>query len=85
MVTLWSLQFYPLSLDVSMYSSLATLALLATGASSQAIKGFNYGGTFTDGRIKAQPDFQNEFNQAKGLVGAPGFTSARLYTMIQGT
>jgi len=49
-----------------------------------ATKGFNYGATFSDGSIKQQSDFEGEFNSAKNLDGAPGFTSARLYTMIQG-
>jgi len=49
-----------------------------------AIKGFNYGSTFTDGSNKQESDFEGEFNSAINLSGAPGFTSARLYTMIQG-
>ena len=57
---------------------LYTLAALAAGTSAQAIKGFNYGTTFTNGANKQESDFIAEFNQAKGLVGAPGFTSARL-------
>lgn len=59
---------------------LAIAASLAT-ASAQT-KGFNYGSTQTDGSIKYQADFQSEFAAAKGLVGASGFTSARLYTTI---
>lgn len=58
------------------------LALAATTFAAE--KGFNYGATFSDGSIKKQADFEGEFNSAKNLVGAPGFTSARLYTMIQG-
>lgn len=57
------------------------LALAATALAAQ--KGFNYGATFSDGSIKHQSDFENEFNSAKNLVGQ-SFTSARLYTMIQG-
>ena len=60
------------------FPTLAGLAVLAVNASAQAIKGFNYGSTFTTGTVKVQSDFENEFNQAKGLVGAPGFTSARI-------
>ncbi|KAL9050148.1 MAG: hypothetical protein Q9162_006819 [Coniocarpon cinnabarinum] len=67
-----------------MYSSILGAGCLAIGAAAQAAKGFNYGSTFTTGANKAQADFEAEFNQAKGLTGAPGFTSARLYTMIQG-
>lgn len=64
--------------------SIAAIAALATAASAQAIKGFNYGATLTTGAAKTVDDFTSEFKQAQGLVGAPGFTSARLYTSIQG-
>lgn len=57
------------------------LALVATTFAAE--KGFNYGSTFSDGTIKQQSDYENEFNSAKNLVGN-SFTSARLYTMIQG-
>jgi len=61
-----------------------TVSLLTTSATA-AYKGFNYGSTFTDGSYKAQSDFEGEFNSAKHLVGPINpFTSARLYTMIQG-
>ena len=43
----------------------------STGGIAQ---GFNY---------DANVDFQTQFNAAKNLVGTSGFTSARLYTMIQ--
>jgi len=43
-----------------------------------ATKGFNYGSSGND-----QAAFEGEFNSAKNLVGTSGFTSARLYTMIQ--
>ncbi|KAH8680925.1 glycoside hydrolase superfamily [Xylariales sp. PMI_506] len=62
--------------------NLATLLALATTASA-TIKGFNYGSTFTTGAAKQQSDFEAEFSAAQGLVGASGFTSARLYTMVQ--
>ncbi|KAF2754522.1 GPI-anchored cell wall beta-1,3-endoglucanase EglC [Pseudovirgaria hyperparasitica] len=55
----------------------------ATLASAQS-KGFNYGNLFTNGAPKQQADFENEFNLAKNLPNAPGFNSARLFTMIQG-
>ena len=62
----------------------ATAALLATSATA-VHKGFNYGPTFTDGSYKSQSDFEGEFKSAKNLVGPVyPFTSARLYTMIQG-
>jgi len=52
--------------------SLLAAAGLATVASAQ-IKGFNYG---------SDVDFQTAFKTAQNLVGASGFNSARLYTMI---
>jgi len=57
----------------------------AVAASQASYIGFNYGSTFTDGSAKQQSDFKDEFTRAKNLVGTKGeFTSARLYTMIQG-
>ena len=47
-------------------------------------KGFNYGSTFDDGSIKGESDYQGEFASAQKLTGNAGFTSARLYTMVQG-
>ncbi|KAK5998275.1 putative glucan endo-1,3-beta-glucosidase eglC [Cladobotryum mycophilum] len=65
-------------------SSLLSLATAFTAANA-AYQGFNYGATFTDGRVKVQTDFEAEFKNAAGLEGTDGgFTSARLYTMIQG-
>ncbi|KAF4976333.1 hypothetical protein FZEAL_6977 [Fusarium zealandicum] len=65
-------------------NTLLTMAV-AVGTASAAFQGFNYGATFTDGRLKAQSDFENEFKTAAALEGTGGdFTSARLYTMIQG-
>lgn len=67
-----------------MPSRLLTLATAVSGAAA-AFQGFNYGSTFTDGRPKSQTDFENEFKTAAGLEGTNGgFTSARLYTMVQG-
>ncbi|KAK3352378.1 glycoside hydrolase superfamily [Lasiosphaeria hispida] len=63
------------------------VALAATFSSAlAAFQGFNYGSTFTSGAAKQQSDFEAEFKTAQGLVGAPGggFTSARLYTTVQG-
>ncbi|KAL6795621.1 glycoside hydrolase [Trichoderma sp. SZMC 28012] len=67
--------------------SSSTLLTLATAISAvnAAYQGFNYGSTFTNGAPKAQTDFEAEFKTAAGLDGTDGaFTSARLYTMIQG-
>jgi glucan endo-1,3-beta-D-glucosidase len=67
-----------------MPSRLLTLATAVSGAAA-AFQGFNYGSTFTDGTPKSQTDFENEFKTAAGLDGTKGgFTSARLYTMVQG-
>lgn len=69
-----------------MHFSTLFAAAAATVVTTQASYiGFNYGSTFTDGSAKAQSDFEAEFNRAKSLQGTNGeFTSARLYTMIQG-
>lgn len=42
-----------------------------------------YGSTFTNGAAKQQSDFEAEFKASNNLPGASGFSSARLYTMIQ--
>lgn len=52
-------------------------------ARAQAYQGFNYGSAFTDGSAITQRDYENRFSTAQQLVGASGFTSARLFTMIQ--
>ncbi|KAI8943763.1 hypothetical protein NX059_001739 [Plenodomus lindquistii] len=62
-------------------SILATASLLSTA--SAAIKGFNYGAQFNNNQAKTLVDFEYEFNAAKHLAGTDGWTSARLYTMIQ--
>ena len=64
--------------------SLIAFAASLSPAAASAIKGFNYGSTNDDGSNRQQSDFQSQFSTAQGLTGAPGFTSARLYTMIQG-
>ncbi|KAH7136479.1 glycoside hydrolase superfamily [Dactylonectria macrodidyma] len=64
-------------------SLLAMAAAVSTA--SAAFQGFNYGATYTDGTVKVQSNFEDEFNTAASLVGTDGaFTSARIYTMIQG-
>lgn len=65
------------------FSTLFSLGAAVSTAYAQASRGFNYGATFTDGSTKVQADYQNEFTTAQGLVGAPGFSSARIYTLIQ--
>jgi glucan endo-1,3-beta-D-glucosidase len=66
-----------------MFSKSQILALaLAVASAEAASKGFNYGATKPDGSVKAQADFENEFQTAKNLEGTSGFNSARLYTMI---
>lgn len=61
------------------------LALVASASTALAVsQGFNYGAANSDGSFRFQDDFQREFALAKSLPGTDGFTSARLYTMIQG-
>ncbi len=65
----------------------SVLGLAAITASAHAVStGFNYGATLSDGTTpRQQSDFEAEFKRAKSLQGTDGaFTSARLYTMIQG-
>ncbi|TVY23385.1 putative glucan endo-1,3-beta-glucosidase [Lachnellula hyalina] len=62
------------------------LAVAASVASaSAASQGFNYGSTKSDGTFLYQADYESLFTAAQGLTGTNGgFTSARLYTTIQG-
>lgn len=60
-----------------------TTASSAATASGSIAKGFNYGSTGANGAALVESDFLTSFNTAKNLVGTSGFTSARLYTMIQ--
>lgn len=60
---------------------LAAAGLLSTA--NAALKGFNYGAFFNNNQAKQLVDFEYEFNAAKTLPGTNGWTSARLYTMIQ--
>lgn len=60
------------------------LAALATTAF--AYRGFNYGALDLSGATRNQASFEEEFNAARNLPGTNGaFTSARLYTSLQGT
>ncbi|KAI5866144.1 glycoside hydrolase family 17 protein [Durotheca rogersii] len=70
--------------------SAAALGLAATAgtaaaaaAANSGIKGFNYGAFFLNQAAKQQVDFAYEFNRAKNLPGTSGWSSARLYTMVQ--
>ena len=62
------------------------LGLAASIAGAQAVfQGFNYGATLSDGTTAMEyNDFKSRFSRAQNLEGTSGFTSARLYTMIQG-
>ncbi|KAF7861372.1 hypothetical protein EAF04_007937 [Stromatinia cepivora] len=60
-------------------------AIAASLSTASAVnQGFNYGATNADGSYRVQSDFQAAFEAANSLVGTSGFTSARLYTMLQG-
>ncbi|XDG06280.1 hypothetical protein ABKA04_005895 [Annulohypoxylon sp. FPYF3050] len=61
----------------------ASTAAAAVSAANSGIKGFNYGAFFLNQAAKQQADFEYEFNRAKSLSGTSGWTSARLYTMVQ--
>lgn len=62
---------------------LLSLAALFASASAVVYQGFNYGATNTDNSAVVESEFQDLFTTAQNLVGTSGFTSARLYTMIQ--
>ncbi|KAL8717604.1 MAG: hypothetical protein Q9181_008303 [Wetmoreana brouardii] len=64
-------------------STVFALAASFATAYGQVYQGFNYASVFTNNAPVAQQDFENEFNTAKQLQGTSGFTSARLFTMIQ--
>jgi len=64
-------------------SSTLFAATALVSSANAAIKGFNYGAQFNNNQAKQQVDFEYEFNAAKNLPGTNGWTSARLYTMIQ--
>ncbi|KAJ5175975.1 glucan endo-1-3-beta-glucosidase eglC [Penicillium canariense] len=67
-----------------MFSKQVLALALSIVAAEAAMQGFNYGSTKTDGSYNYEADFKTQFATAKNLVGTSGFTSARLYTMIQG-
>ena len=65
-------------------SVLAAATTLSTVQAQNGYKGFNYGSTFGNNAPKLNADFAYEFNAAKNLPNTNGgYTSARLYTMIQ--
>jgi hypothetical protein len=59
-------------------ASSSAAASPSSPSTSGIAKGFNYGSAGM-----TQSSFETQFNLAKNLVGTSGFTSARLYTMIQ--
>ncbi|KAL9123841.1 MAG: hypothetical protein Q9217_006771 [Psora testacea] len=64
-------------------SPFAFAASVAT-VSAQVSQGFNYGSTYSEGGAPiTQAGYEAQFNAAKNLVGTSGFTSARIYTLIQ--
>ncbi|TGJ81488.1 hypothetical protein E0Z10_g7277 [Xylaria hypoxylon] len=70
----------------SAVAALAAAVGTADAAASPAntgLKGFNYGAFFLNQQAKVQADFAYEFNRAKSMPGTSGWTSARLYTMVQ--
>ena len=64
-------------------STLVALAASLSTVSAQVYKGFNFGATNTDNSAITESQYQSDFTTAQNLVGASGFTSARLYTSIQ--
>lgn len=66
-----------------MHSSIIALAASIAVVTAQS-RGFNYGAVTRTGAVKNEADFTAEFNAAQALPGTNGgFSSARLYTMIQ--
>lgn len=65
------------------FAPLFALAAAVATTSAQTIQGFNYGSTNTDNSPVTGSQFQNDFSTAQKLVGTSGFSSARLFTMIQ--
>lgn len=67
------------------FSSAAAIAGAGVASvNAAALQGFNYGATLTTGAAKTQSDFEVDFKKAQNLAGTSGWTSARLYTSIQG-
>ncbi|ANB12238.1 Bgl2p [Sugiyamaella lignohabitans] len=58
-------------------------AALSSTAAADLVKGFNYGSTDSSNQPITQSQYEDLFKTAEGLKGTAGFTSARLYTMIQ--
>ncbi|KAI6248092.1 putative glucan endo-1,3-beta-glucosidase [Erysiphe necator] len=68
-----------------MYFSILLLTISSLASASAVSLGFNYGATKSDGyAIRMQSDFQTLFHAANNLPGTSGFSSARLYTTVQG-
>lgn len=64
---------------------LAALAAISAVNAQNEYLGFNYGAAKANGQVKVYDDFLEEFELAQKLAGTSGkFSSARLYTMIQG-
>lgn len=66
-----------------MRPSILALAASVATVTGQIYKGFNYGATYSDGSGILESGYQGLFTTAQNLVGASGFASARLYTLIQ--
>jgi glucan endo-1,3-beta-D-glucosidase len=70
----------------SILLALASSALIGSATAAGAVQGFNCGNKKAGGLIKVEADYEKEFKAYHNLAGIDGsFTSARLYTMIQGT
>lgn len=73
------------SSDLSPHVAMRFSTILALlGGTEAAIQGFNYASTHSDGSPMTQSDFESVFTRAQNLQGTSGWSSARLYTMIQG-
>jgi len=68
-----------------MRTTVLASSLAAPAAVAAAYAGFNYGATDLSGATRGQSSYEEEFNAAKNLPGTNGaFSSARLYTSLQG-
>lgn len=65
------------------FSSFVASVLALTSSVVAVEKGFNYGATNADTSCRKYEDFYRMYTRSRNLAGAPGFTSARLYTSIQ--
>merc|ERR1711964_91496 len=69
----------------TMRTTVLASSLAAPAAVATAYAGFNYGATDLSGATRGQSSYEEEFNAAKNLPGTNGaFSSARLYTSLQG-